>query len=526
MFPARFTTTLLLLSLIAPMLAPLPLPAAEIPARDRRSTEVRHVDAHYTMPRYATPQAWNERAAFLRKQILFSAGLWPMPQRTPLNPQVFGKVVHQDYSIEKVIIETHPGFYLSGNLYRPVGTPGPHPGVLSPHGHWRYGRLEHSEAISVPGRAISLARLGFVVFSYDMVGFGDTVQIGHELQTKSEELWSIGLLGLQLWNSIRAVDFVTSLSDVDASRLAATGASGGASQTLLLAAVDERIGFSAPVNMISSVMQGGSVCENAANLRIDTNNMEIAALMAPRPMLMVSATGDWTKNTPAEEFPAVQSIYRLLGAEGSIEGVHIDAPHNYNRQSREAVYSFFGRKILQHAGSSGFAEERFTVEMPSQMLAFWGKPLPPNAVTRQGLTARMQQQAEEQIRKLRPHDAASLAEAQEFFREALKLSTLASLPAPEEVLSEKTDELRYGQTGEGEVLVIGRDGKGDRVPAVILLPRKADPAMAPVLLVHPEGTAWVMSAAESSGSLVQQLLARGVPGIHFYTLNRSRGACR
>jgi hypothetical protein len=526
MFPARFTTTLLLLSLVAPLIAPLPLRAAEIPARDRRDTEVRHVDAHYTMPRYETPQAWKERAGFLKKQILFSAGLWPMPERTPLNPQVFGKVVHEDYSIEKVILETYPGFYLGGNLYRPVGKPGPHPGVVSPHGHWRYGRLEHSDIVSVPGRAIGLARRGFVVFSYDMVGYGDTMQFGHDLQTQPEQLWSIGLLGLQLWDSIRSLDFLTSLSDVDPSRLGATGASGGATQTLLLSAVDERIKFSAPVNMISSIMQGGSACENTANLRIDTNNMEIGSLMAPRPMLMVSATGDWTTNTPQVEFPAVQSIYRLLDAESQLEGVHIDGPHNYNRQSREAVYSFFGRKILQYGDGKGFEEAPFSVEMPSQMLAFWGRPLPANAVTRQALTARMEQQAEDQIRKLHPRDGSSLAEAQDFFREALTLSTLVSIPAAEQILSEKTDELNYRQAGEGELLVIGREGKGDRVPAVLLLPRKPDPAAVPVLIVHPEGTAWVLSAEESGGSLVQEMLARGVPmmGIDAFQTGRAKSS--
>src|SRR5271165_3129990 len=146
---------------------------------------------------------------------------------------------------------------------------------------------------------------------------------------------------MQLWDSIRVVDFLESLPEVN--RIGATGASGGATQILMLQAIDNRIQFSAPVNMISSIYQGGSPCENAPLLRIGTNNMEIAALMAPRPMLMVSTTQDWTKNTPRVEFPALQAMYRLYDKEANIQSVQIDAPHNYNRDSREAVYRFFAK---------------------------------------------------------------------------------------------------------------------------------------------------------------------------------------
>ena len=96
-----------------------------------------------------------------------------------------------------------------------------------------------------------------------------------------------------------------------AALIGATGASGGATQTFMLAAIDDRIQFSAPVNMVSAIMQGGGLCENAPNLRLDTFNVEIASIMAPRPMILVSATGDWTKNTPTEEFPAIRAIYDL-----------------------------------------------------------------------------------------------------------------------------------------------------------------------------------------------------------------------
>jgi hypothetical protein len=251
-----------------------------VPRVDRRA-EVRTLDTPWTFTPPADKDTWLTRARFLREQVLVSAGLWPLPEKGPLNPLVFGRIEHGDYSVEKVYFESHPGFYVTGNLYRPVGKAGPFPGVLSPHGHWAYGRLENGADGSVPARCISLARQGYVVFSWDMVGYNDSRQVEHRLLDARLAQWGIGSLGLHLWNSIRAVDFLESLPDVDESRLACSGASGGGTQTFLLAAVDDRIEVSAPVNMISHYMQGGDVCENAPSLRLDTSNVEIGALAAP-----------------------------------------------------------------------------------------------------------------------------------------------------------------------------------------------------------------------------------------------------
>ena len=179
-----------LLALAAALLAPL-VSAAQIPGHDRRHTEIRHTDRRYAMPSYARAE-WEERAAFLRKQVLFSAGLWPLPEKTPLNPRSGEPVVHDDYAVSAVLLETYPGFFLGGNLYRPAGKPGPFPAGVSPHGHWRYGRFENSEFNSVPARAISLARQGHVVFAYDMVGWNDTRQAPHGFAGPREHLWLIG----------------------------------------------------------------------------------------------------------------------------------------------------------------------------------------------------------------------------------------------------------------------------------------------------------------------------------------------
>jgi hypothetical protein len=346
----------------------------------------RTLNDRFTAPRYSTRAAWDARAQSLRTHVLASAGLLPLPEKPPLNPVVFGDITRSEYIVSKVFFESLPGFFVTGNLYRPVGT-GPFPAVISPHGHWTYGRLENTPTASGPARAIGLARQGFVVFTYDMIGYLDSQQLPHTFGGRREQLWGLSLSGLQLWNSIRALDFLESLPYVRRDAIGATGESGGGTQTFLLAAVDPRVAAAAPVNMISLHMQGGCLCENAPGLRLETNNVELAATIAPRPLLMVSATGDWTNETMELEFPAVRSIYDLFGAGDRVRALRIDAEHNYNRASREAMYAFMAR-ALQNAPADVTIEERgFTPEPLQDLLVFHQRTPPSHAVNAQQLTA-------------------------------------------------------------------------------------------------------------------------------------------
>ena len=498
----RNTPAILLLVALMVSAAPMAQESRDsIPAQDIRNT-VLAGNTHYKMPEFATREVWEQRAAFLRKQILASAGLLPMPEKRALNAQVFGKLERDGYTVEKVLLETLPGFYLGGNLYRPRGRQGPFPGVVSPHGHWHYGRLENTALVSVPGRAISFARQGYVVFTYDMVGQNDTNQVPHDWLDSRQELWNIGSsMGIHLWNSIRATDFLTALPDVDANRIAATGASGGGTQTFFLMAVDDRIKVAAPVNMISATSQGGG-CQAAANLRAawpDFSNMVVGALMAPRPLILISNSGDWTVETPKEVFPAIQSIYRLYGAEKNVANVHFPQfIHNYNKESREAAYQFFNQHILNNPAP--VAEAVFRVDFPHELLALHGRERPANAITGlDQLVANHIRDARAATDRLQPRDAATLAAARQAFREQLTFSLLALPPKPADLRSEKKQTL---QTRED--LLIGRAGKGDRVPAVWLAPSGRNQGVAPTLVVHPKGIAGVVDS-----TLVKTILNRG-----------------
>jgi dienelactone hydrolase len=474
------TLGLISLGLFALVIAVVPRSAkAAVPETDIRNIETADFKTHFKMPEYSSRKQWEERRSRLRQQLLSAAGLLPMPEKAPLRPKIVKRLDYPDYSIETILIETLPGYYLGGNLYRPAGKAGAGPAVLVPHGHWKRGRLEDLPSYSVPALGINLARQGYVVFAYDMVGFNDTQQTPHSFGGWAEDLWSFHPMGLQLWNSIRALDFLQSLPEVDSHRIAATGASGGASQTFFLAAVDDRIRFVAPVNMVSAHMQGGDPCEEAPNLRLETFNVEIAAMIAPRPMLLVSSTHDWTRNTPTEEYPAIKRIYKLYDAANKIENAHIDAEHNYNRESREAVYRFLTNNMQGNHPASKFVETEFSLPPEEQLLAF------PKGGARnlQGYADVFRiWKTEATLQTLSGMDAGAQ-------REALRYTLGSEWPSRPDVAI------------KGTRIVLSRSGKGDRVTGY-WRPGKG----APVVVVHPDG-----SHAALRNEAVGRLLESGRP---------------
>ncbi|OGR58038.1 MAG: acetylxylan esterase, partial [Elusimicrobia bacterium GWC2_51_8] len=250
---------------------------------------------------YTTAGAWKKRAEMIRAQILKGAGLEKFPVKCPLNP-VFGKKrVYKGYQVQNVAFESLPGVYVTGSLYTPTRAKGPPAGILGIHGHWKdlgnYGRYSDNSQKRFAG----MARMGATVLGYDMVGFGQLEGFGwiHEYPQ---------VLKLQIWNGLRAVDFLISMG-VDPKRIACTGESGGGTHTFLLTALDDRIAVSVPVVQVSAHHFGGCMCEIGMPIHkaknFQTNNVEITALAAPRPMMIVSVGEDYTKNTPDVEYPRI-----------------------------------------------------------------------------------------------------------------------------------------------------------------------------------------------------------------------------
>src|SRR5437773_4946381 len=330
--------------------APRVLPEGKLP-NDIRLEPLKDLDGDFPFTPPASKAAWETRAERVRRQILVSQGLWPMPTKTPLNPVIHGKIDRGEYTVEKVYFESAPGFFVTGNLYRPKKITGKAPGILFAHGHWADARLTEStdaelrreladgeERFEQGGRSrfqsmcVQLARMGCVVWQWDMLGNSDSQQLSMQLvhgfkrqrpEMNTTENWGLfspqaeahlqSVMALQTWNSIRALDFLRDLPDVDGERIGCTGASGGGTQTFILSALDPRVKVAFPAVMVSTAMQGGCTCENACLLRVETGNVEFAGLFAPKPLAMTSAD-DWTKEMATKGFPELKQHYTVLGA--------------------------------------------------------------------------------------------------------------------------------------------------------------------------------------------------------------------
>jgi dienelactone hydrolase len=480
-------------------------------------------------PDFKTREQWLARRNALRTQVLVAVGLWPMPARTPLAPVVHGRIARDGYTIEKVFFASLPGHYVTGNLYRPVGRAGKRPAVLSPHGHWENGRFlerpaKNAEALMTQGaertpeaaryplqaRAANLARLGFVVFHYDMVGYADNQPLVHrEGFADADALLRLqSNMGLQTWNSVRALDFVTSLADVDPSRVAMTGESGGGTQTILLSAIDDRLAASFPMVMVSGAMQGGCVCENAALLRIGTNNIELAALYAPKPLGM-SAANDWTRDLFTLGLPELKKIYGLFGAADRVTAVFQPFEHGDHLPSRELMYSWFSTHLRPNGPHLGpVVEPPFTPVPPPELSVFdAAHPRPADALDAPALRRYLTRSSDEQM--------AALAREPARYREVVSAALREMINDPfasnVEVVGGTGDSAPQG-TGDGAAvrrLRLRRAGSAESSSIVTLTPRTWNRGPA-VVWTHPSGQASVFGPdGVTAVPAVQWLLSRG-----------------
>ncbi|MGA0558100.1 alpha/beta hydrolase family protein [Larkinella sp. VNQ87] len=328
---------------------------------------------------YTDRASWEKRAALIRQGIRDGMKLPAKPAFAPLKPIRHSLRTMDGYTVENVAFESLPGFYVTGNLYKPTGVSGKTAAVLCPHGHTRDQDARFVE--QTQQRCITMARMGAVVFVYDMLGYGDSKQCDHRIPEAAK---------LQTLNSIRALDFLTSLPEVDQNRVAVSGESGGGTQTFLLTALDERVKVSVPVVMVSAHFFGGCVCESGMPIHKrpthETNNVEIAALAAPHPMILISDGGDWTKNTPNVEYPHIRRIYGFYGAENQLEQIHLaNEKHDYGPSKRAAAYRFLAKHLnlnLNRVLKNGEIDESANKLLPPTDLQVFNEahPRPANAV--------------------------------------------------------------------------------------------------------------------------------------------------
>jgi len=466
--------------------APRVMPKGQTP-HDQRLGKLNDLNGYHPFVPCASTEAWAKRSERIRRQLLVATGLWPMPTKTPAQAVVHGKVDRPEYTVEKVYLQSFPGHFVTGSLYRPKGRSGRLPGVLCPHGHWANGRfydagekkvrqeIEHgAEKYEAGGRhpiqarCVQLARMGCVVFQYDMVGYADSKQLPHRPGAREEmntpvnwgyfspqaEARLQNMMGLQTYNTIRTLDWFSGLPDVDPERIAVTGASGGGTQTFMLCGIDPRPAVSFPAVMVSTAMQGGCTCENACYLRTGTSNVEFAALFAPRPLGMTAAD-DWTKEMETKGFPELKQHYRMLGGGDRVMlSAHTEFGHNYNYVSRAAMYGWLDKHLK--LGVKEPIVERDYQPLSIEEMSVWGDehPQPSGGDDyERSLLRWITEDAEKQMSALLPHNPQELAQYRKIVGGAVDVMIGRGLPEPDAI----------------KLKAVSRDDSGDYIVARCLV---------------------------------------------------------
>jgi len=308
-----------------------------------------------------TGEAWERHRQKLRQTLLACAGLWPLPERLPLDVHTTAPLEHEWCTVQRVYYQVWPGVYNDGLLYLPRTFPErPAPAVLCPHGHWEGGNT-HPD---VQARCLVLARLGYVVFSPVQQHFED-LPIGVSHQT------------VMIWNNMRALDYLESRPEVDRERLGCTGCSGGGLQTQMLVAVDERIKAASIVGMTCDYREilfpytAHCGCNHFPNIMRYTDQPEISTLGLPTPVQYLTMD-DWTHPFGTTNFPAIQALYAANGVAERVECRYWSTPHLYDRQKRERMVAWMehwlrGRPLPPEGGPPEPEVRTFPPEQLAQL---------------------------------------------------------------------------------------------------------------------------------------------------------------
>ena len=302
-------------------------------------------------------------------------------QKTPLNAKVTGKLERENFSVEKIIFESHPGFYVTAAMFIPKNLPKPAPAVIYCSGHTELGfRSDVYQRVM-----INLVEKGFVVFAFDPIGQGERLQYVDPLTRNSKVggpttehsyagvqtlLTGTSLSDYFIWDGVRAIDYLETRKEVDAKRIGITGRSGGGTQSALIAAYEERIYAAAPECFITSfkrLLQSIGPQDAEQNpyhfIKNGMDHADFLHIRAPKPALILTTTHDFFSQQGAREtFAEVQKSYAAFGKAENIQFTEDFGKHESTKNNRETLYSFF-QKHLQLPGDNSDKEIKpFTVE--------------------------------------------------------------------------------------------------------------------------------------------------------------------
>ena len=290
----------------------------------------------YLSSLYADKAAWEARKDTLRKEVRARLGIDKLLAVCSKDAPEYGKIRKFDcYTVQNFRLKTANGHTVCGSIYAPKGE-GKHPLIICPNGHFsngRYGTVQQQ-------RLATLARMGAICVDYDLWGWGESAD---EVGSKAHQTPEAHVM--QALNGILILDWMIQRKDVDKTRVGVNGGSGGGTQSVLLSVLDDRYTACCPVVSVSSWFDGGCPCESGMPIQLaggGTCNAELAAMFAPKPMMLVSDGGDWTSTTPELEYPYIKRIYGFYGAADKVMNVHLPKErHDFGPNKRNAVYKFF-----------------------------------------------------------------------------------------------------------------------------------------------------------------------------------------
>lgn len=330
---------------------------------------------------------WQHRRALLKQNLLAAWGGFPdVP--CELEPKKLGEFTRPGYRVEKVIFQTRPGVWMTANTYVP-DKPGRLPAILNVHGHWAGAKQDPV----VQSRCIAAAKLGFFVLCVDAFGAGERA-VGKKLgeyhgEMVAATLFPVGLplSGLQVYENMRAVDYLLTRPEVDPERIGITGASGGGNQTMYAGAFDERIRCVVPTcsvgNYQAYLSAACCMCEVVPGALTFTEEGDVLGLAANRGLMVTSATKDAFQFSVGEAKKSVaraEAIAKLF-KDAEVRHTIIESEHNYNQPMREAMLGWMTKHLKGEGDGSPIAEPTIETEDPELLRCFPGESRPDDFVT-------------------------------------------------------------------------------------------------------------------------------------------------
>ena len=309
--------------------------------------------------KYSNKEQWEQRRAILLKEVRerLQIDLF-LDSCVKDKPAILSKIrKHDGYTTQNICLELTPGQHAFGTIYTSLKK-GLKPLVICPDGHWpsRYRDDEQQ-------RLATLARMGAICVDFDLYGYSQSKdEVGDHNAPRAHIFQAACGLKLLDW-------MLKNRKDIDTTRIAANGGSGGGTHTVLLAILDPRIKASAPVVHVASHFDGGCPCESGMPVQLaggGTCEAELAAIIAPQPLLLVSDGGDWTHTNPELEYPFIQRIFSFYGARQNVRNIHLpDERHDFGPNKRQAVYDFFADVF--GLDRTMVDESKVTIESPETM---------------------------------------------------------------------------------------------------------------------------------------------------------------